>query len=52
MSVVLKNNNTILLITKGALEEMLSISDYCEFEGKIIPINEDLKNMIIKKKGT
>ena len=49
MSVVLKNNNTILLITKGALEEMLSISDYCEFEGKIIPINEDLKNMIIKK---
>lgn len=52
MSVVLKNNNTIILITKGALEEMLSISDYCEFEGKIIPINEDLKNMIIKKKGT
>lgn len=51
MSVVLKNNNTILLITKGALEEMLSISDYCEFEGKIIPINEDLKNMIIKKNG-
>ena len=49
MSVVLRNNNTILLITKGALEEMLSISDYCEFEGKIIPINEDLKNMIIKK---
>lgn len=48
MSVVLKDKNgKIQMITKGAIEEMLEICKYAEYNGSIIEINEEIKNEIL-----
>ncbi|QSZ26810.1 magnesium-translocating P-type ATPase [Aceticella autotrophica] len=48
MSVVVKDkNNKTQLITKGAIEEMLSICSYAEYHGKVIPLTNELRNEII-----
>jgi len=48
MSVVVKNGKT-QMITKGAVEEMLSVCSYAEYEGKVLPLTDDLKEYILKK---
>jgi Mg2+-importing ATPase len=35
------------MITKGALEEMLSVCRYVEYEGQILPLSEDLDEEIL-----
>jgi len=48
MSVVVADNNgKTQLITKGAIEEMLSVSSFAEYEGKIVPITDSLKKEIL-----
>ncbi len=47
MSVVVKDDNgSRMLITKGAIEEMLSISDKVQIEGEIIPLTAELVEKI------
>ena len=50
MSVLVEENNMPTLITKGAFEEMLSISKYVEMDGKLLEIDSkiiyDLKKKI------
>ncbi|MEG1339139.1 HAD-IC family P-type ATPase, partial [Cetobacterium sp.] len=47
MSVILENNSKQrVMITKGAIEEMLSISKFAEVDGKIIPLEEEIGNRI------
>jgi Mg2+-importing ATPase len=47
MSVILKDpNRRHQLITKGALEEILSVCDYVEYKGKDIKLNLKLRNQI------
>jgi Mg2+-importing ATPase len=49
MSVVLKDTTgKTQLITKGALEEILEISDYAEYQGKTVKITLQLKEHIFK----
>jgi len=49
LSVVLKDNmGKRQLITKGAVEEMLSICSFVEIEGKAIELNDDLRKEAIK----
>lgn len=48
MSVVVKNGKT-QMITKGAVEEMLSVCSFAEYEGKVIPLTDDIKDYILKK---
>ncbi len=48
MSVVVKNGKT-QMITKGAVEEMLSVCSYAEYEGKVMPLTDDIKTYILKK---
>ncbi|WP_027333011.1 magnesium-translocating P-type ATPase [Mycoplasmopsis gallinarum] len=50
MSVLVKDKSEkIQLITKGAIEEMLSISKYIEIDNKIVEINEETTNKILKR---
>ncbi|GBU23598.1 magnesium-transporting ATPase [Fibrobacteria bacterium R8-3-H12] len=37
------------LITKGAIEEMLSVCKYAEYQGKVEPLTEEIRDYIIKK---
>lgn len=37
------------MVTKGAVEEMLTISSFVEFKGEVVPLNEELKQMIETK---
>ncbi len=48
MSVVVKNGKT-QMITKGAVEEMLSVCSYAEYEGKVLPLTDDIKKYILEK---
>jgi len=49
MSVVVSDKNgKTQMITKGAIEEMLSISGFVEYQGKVEPITDDLRNMILE----
>ncbi len=49
MSVVVSDTNgKTQLITKGAIEEMLSISTHVEYQGKIEPITQELRLEILK----
>lgn len=49
MSVVIKDlNGKTQLITKGAVEEMLSISSYVEYNGYVEELTATIKNEIIK----
>ncbi|MDR0248674.1 MAG: magnesium-translocating P-type ATPase [Oscillospiraceae bacterium] len=36
------------LITKGAIEEMLSISSYVEYKGKVEPLTEDIREEVLQ----
>lgn len=48
MSVILKDKNEKKqLISKGAVEEMISISKYAEFNGEIIELNDKINKKII-----
>lgn len=47
MSVVVEDSNgKRQLITKGAIEEMLSVCSYVEYEGSVVPITDELKESI------
>ena len=48
MSVVVKNSK-IQMITKGAVEEMLSICSFAEYEGKVQPLTDELKRYLLNK---
>jgi Mg2+-importing ATPase len=48
MSVVVKNGET-QMITKGAVEEMLMICTSAEYEGKAVPLTDEIKEYILKK---
>lgn len=50
MSVVVKNQDgKTKMITKGAVEEMLSVSSFIEHNGKVLPLTEDLKEYVLEK---
>lgn len=49
MSVVLKDkNDKIQMITKGAIEEMVQICKYVEYDGNVIELNDKIKEEILK----
>jgi Mg2+-importing ATPase len=48
MSVVIKDQEgKTQLITKGAVEEMLSISAFAEYKGKVAPLTDEIKKEIL-----
>jgi len=50
MSVVVANSKgKTQLITKGAIEEMLAISKFVEYNGEIMPITEEIRKEIISR---
>jgi Mg2+-importing ATPase len=36
------------LITKGAIEEMLAVSAYCEYKGKVMPLTEEIRAEVLQ----
>ncbi|MCL2829972.1 MAG: magnesium-translocating P-type ATPase [Betaproteobacteria bacterium] len=48
MSVVVANGAT-QMITKGAVEEMLSVCSHAEYEGKVEPLTDEIRAYILKK---
>ena len=49
MSVVVADNKgKTQLITKGAIEEMLSVCSYAEYNGEIAPLTKELKKKILQ----
>ena len=49
MSVVIEDvNGKTQMITKGAVEELLEISNYVDYQGKVIPLTEELSQTILK----
>jgi len=50
MSVVVEDNNgKTQLITKGAIEEMLSVCSFVEDEGHVVPITDELKKKVMTR---
>ena len=50
MSVVVEDpSGKTQMITKGAIEEMLSISSYVDFKGKVTALTEEIKQEVLKK---
>ena len=50
MSVVVEDKKgKIQMITKGAIEEMLQVCKYVEYEGEVVELDEDTKKEIIEK---
>jgi Mg2+-importing ATPase len=50
MSVVVEDSTgKRQLITKGAVEEMLSVSSFAEYDGKVEPLTTELKTFILEK---
>ncbi|MCL1964607.1 MAG: magnesium-translocating P-type ATPase [Firmicutes bacterium] len=48
MSVVLEDESgKRQLITKGAVEELLSISSFAEYKGEVIPLTEDIREEVL-----
>ncbi len=47
-TVVMDKNGKTQMVTKGAMEEMLSICSYAEYNGVIEPLTKELKNTIHK----
>ena len=45
MSVVVSNEST-QLITKGAVEEMLLVCSYAEYQGNVMPLTDEIRNYI------
>ncbi|WP_207204745.1 magnesium-translocating P-type ATPase [Miniphocaeibacter massiliensis] len=49
MSVVVEDSNgKRQMITKGAIEEMLSICDFVEYHGEVIELTEEVKETVLK----
>ena len=48
MSVVVANGKT-QMITKGAVEEMLGVCSYAEYEGKVEPLTDEIRAYILRK---
>ena len=48
MSVVVQNGKT-QMITKGAVEEMLSVCSFVEYEGAVLPLTDEIKDYILEK---
>ena len=49
MSVVVEDKNQkTQLITKGAIEEMLSVCAYTEFDGRVEPMTDEIRTEILK----
>jgi Mg2+-importing ATPase len=48
MSVVVENGKT-QVITKGAIEEMLAVCKYAEYEGNVEPLTDDIRTYILQK---
>lgn len=48
LSVIVKNNNEKLLITKGAVEEILNICNTIDYNHELIPITKEIKENIKK----
>jgi Mg2+-importing ATPase len=47
MSVVVKDNHDkVQMITKGAVEEILDVCSYAEYQGKVLPLTKELKREI------
>ena len=52
MSVIVKDDsNVVSMVTKGALEEMLTISTHVEYRGEIIPITEGIRQEVLAEVG-
>lgn len=52
MSVVIRNRDgKTQLITKGAVEEMLSISSYAEYRGAVVEMTDEIRNEILATVG-
>lgn len=52
MSVVVEDETgKTQMITKGAVEEMLTISNYVEYDGKVVELTEELKRFVLDKVG-
>lgn len=52
MSVIVKDDsNVVSMVTKGALEEMLTISTHVEYRGEIIPITEGIRQEVLTEVG-
>ncbi|MCL2819006.1 MAG: magnesium-translocating P-type ATPase, partial [Actinomycetia bacterium] len=50
MSVVVEDNNgKTQLITKGAIEEMLSVCSYVEEGGTVVPITDEIKQRVMER---
>ena len=50
MSVVVEDQGgKTQMITKGAVEEMLSVCSFAEYDGKTVPITEEIKSYILEK---
>ncbi len=50
MSVVVENKKgETLMITKGAVEEMLSISKYVEYKGEVVPLDKEKEILVLDK---
>ncbi|MDR0798695.1 MAG: magnesium-translocating P-type ATPase [Dysgonamonadaceae bacterium] len=50
MSVVIEDSNgQRQIITKGAIEEMLAICSYAEYNGKILPMTQELREMVLRE---
>ncbi|WP_230397832.1 magnesium-translocating P-type ATPase [Novisyntrophococcus fermenticellae] len=50
MSVVVSDSTgKTQMITKGAVEEMLSISNYAEYDGQVIPLTRSIREYILRK---
>ena len=48
MSVIVKDDsNVVSMVTKGALEEMLTISTHVEYRGEIIPLTEGIRQEVL-----
>jgi len=48
MSVVLKDRTgKTQLITKGAVEEVVEICTYCEYEGAVVPLTDSIRQQVI-----
>ena len=52
MSVVVSDpNGSIQLITKGAIEEMLRISSYVEYNGEVTALTKEMRSYVLDQVG-
>ena len=48
LSVIVSDGSKVQLITKGAVEEILSISSFIDYQGKVSPITNEIKEHVKK----